>query len=340
MRRVTDLLPMPAGYFKLVLDLVGTTPARREALLEGTGIAPDGVHRLSEVTAGQQLQQIRNAYRLAPSGWGLSLGRHLQSVTHGYLGFGAVSAPTLGEGLALVERFTSVRNPTFASRSERQGPEYCLSFEPRVELLEEELRPLLETFFLAVQAIAETILGRPFDRGRLEIAGRPPHAGLYKEFFHVDVRFDADRSALVLPEEWLELKSPLADPAMYEASVRKLEEQAERLAGSRFVEARVAQLFASGSDAGLPMERVAKLLGVSTRTLIRRLGESGATYRELRDAHRRRRARVLLGTTQLTMGEIAARLGYEDPSNFARACHRWFGCAPGAARQGLQRPQA
>jgi AraC-like DNA-binding protein len=67
----------------------------------------------------------------------------------------------------------------------------------------------------------------------------------------------------------------------------------------------------------------------SKRTLIRRLGEAGTTYRELRDAHRRKLA-----------AEIAYRLGYEDASNFGKACHRWFGRSPGSLRKRLrQRPR-
>lgn len=337
MNRITDRLPMQAGYFKLITELVGTTPLRRRALLEGTGIDPDAPESMpAEITAGQQLRQVRNAHRLMPAGWGLAVGARFLAETHGPLGFGAVSAPTLGAALNLVERFTSVRNPNFASVSERRDEEHRLVFRPRFELLEEERLPLVETYFLSVQAIAEAVLARRLDRGRVEIIGRPAHWRLYRDYFHMEVRFEAEQDALTLPIELLARLSPLADREMFEASVRRLEQLEERLSGDGLVAARVVDLLASSSDAGLAMKAVAKRLGVSPRTLFRRLDDSGVSYRELRDAHRRRRAEALLTTTALTMGEIAARLGYEDASNFARACHRWFGCAPGAYRNRLQ----
>jgi AraC-like DNA-binding protein len=179
------------------------------------------------------------------------------------------------------------------------------------------------------------VLAHRLERGHIEIIGRPAHARLYRDYFHVEVRFDAEQDALCLPLELLDRRSPLADADMYESSIRRLEQLAERLSGPRFVAARVTDLIASSSDSGLPMEATAKLLAVSPRTLMRRLHDSGTSYRELRDGHRRRRAHTLLETTTLTMAEIAARLGYEDPSNFARACHRWFECAPGAVRERL-----
>lgn len=93
---------------------------------------------------------------------------------------------------------------------------------------------------------------------------------------------------------------------------------------------------ASGGHGGRSLEEVAKRLAVSPRTLIRRLAEAGTTYRELRDAHRRKRASELLSDTSLTAAEVAFRLGYEDASNFGKACQRWFGCSPGALQRRLR----
>jgi AraC-like DNA-binding protein len=336
MERSTDALPMPASYVKLVFDLLGTTPARRQALLEGTGIAVETIDRLGdEVTLGQRLRQIRNANRIMPAGWGLTVGRYLQPSTHGALGFGAVSAPTLGAAVALLERFAHVRNPSFDVFGNRRGEDYRLVFRPRCELFDEERVPLLETMLMSFQAIIEAVLARDLDRGHLEIVGRPTHAPLYRDHFHVPIRFNADEDAFVIPADLLDRRSPLADPEMYESSKRRLEEQADRLRGDRFVASRVVWLLTAGSDAGLPIETAAKRLGLSPRTLIRRLSDSGISYRKLHDDHRRQRAETLLTHSKLTLAEIAWRLGYEDTSNFSRACRRWFGRTPGAVRKQL-----
>ena len=93
-------------------------------------------------------------------------------------------------------------------------------------------------------------------------------------------------------------------------------------------------------DAATAPHRCATEIGaVSKRTLIRRLAEAGTTYRELRDAHRRKLAIELLSETSLTAAEIAYRLGYEDASNFGKACHRWFGRSPGSLRKRLRERQ-
>ena len=221
---------MPSSYLKLLFNLIGTTPARRQALLEGTGITVETFDRLGDVlTLGQQLRQLRNVNRLMPAGWGLAVGARLQPSTQGALGFGAVSAPTLGAALELVERYAHVRNPSFDAVGHREGERYRLALRARCELLEEERVPLRETSLLSFQAIIESVLSRELDRGHVEIAGRPGHAALYRDYFHVGVRFDAGEDAFVIPVDWLDRRSPLADPEMFESSARKLEELAERL---------------------------------------------------------------------------------------------------------------
>jgi len=213
-----------------------------------------------------------------------------------------------------------------------------IEIHERIDLLEEERIPLIETFLLSLQALAESILGRKLEGAKVEVSARPAHGDLYRRYFSGAVGFGCEVSALVVPESWLDHPSPFADPALHRVSVVKLEALAERLKGKRYTAALVEELMASGGQGGRPLEDVARRLSVSKRTLIRRLGEAGTTYRELRDAHRRKLAVAFLSDTSLTAAEIAYRLGYEDASNFGRACHRWFGRSPGALRKRLRRP--
>ena len=65
-------------------------------------------------------------------------------------------------------------------------------------------------------------------------------------------------------------------------------------------------------------------MGVSRRTLVRRLAEAGAGYRQLADAELRGRAERLLLSGAPNHAQIAEDLGYADPTSFSRACRRWF----------------
>jgi AraC-like DNA-binding protein len=78
---------------------------------------------------------------------------------------------------------------------------------------------------------------------------------------------------------------------------------------------------------------VARSLGVSVRTLQRRLSDMHLSYSNLLEEVRYRRALVLLRDTDTSMIEIARLLGYSDASHFSRAFRRWGQQSPTAYRR-------
>jgi AraC-like DNA-binding protein len=81
------------------------------------------------------------------------------------------------------------------------------------------------------------------------------------------------------------------------------------------------------------LERVAKRLHMSGRTLHRRLKEQGASFRLVVGEVRLELARRYLRERQATIGEIAFLLGFSEPSAFHRAFKRWTGHSPAAFRR-------
>jgi AraC-like DNA-binding protein len=75
----------------------------------------------------------------------------------------------------------------------------------------------------------------------------------------------------------------------------------------------------------------ARVLGVSVRTLQRRLRSDGTSFAELVEALRREMAFEYLDK-QLPLQEIAWLLGYSEPSAFHHAFKRWTGLTPEQAR--------
>jgi len=103
-----------------------------------------------------------------------------------------------------------------------------------------------------------------------------------------------------------------------------------------FVE-QVRALLMSGV-ASFNLEAAARALHLSARTLRRRLSEHGTTFQDLVGVIRRAESTRLLRTTSLSLDQLAARLGYSDASNFARAFQKWTGMTPGTFRSRDTRP--
>jgi AraC-like DNA-binding protein len=77
------------------------------------------------------------------------------------------------------------------------------------------------------------------------------------------------------------------------------------------------------------LRAVARELGVSTRTLQRRLSDEHVTFQELIVEARRELARHYLQYSSLELSETAYLLGYEDSNSFFRAFQQWEGTSPG-----------
>jgi AraC-like DNA-binding protein len=90
-------------------------------------------------------------------------------------------------------------------------------------------------------------------------------------------------------------------------------------------------------DLGADAKRVARALKLSTRTLQRRLDESGTTFSDLATRVRKDVAIEHIADETLTLDEIAARAGFSDVATFGRAFKRWTGQSPGEYRRALSR---
>ena len=87
----------------------------------------------------------------------------------------------------------------------------------------------------------------------------------------------------------------------------------------------VVSLLADGYPS---IHAAAETAGMSSRTLQRRLAEVGVTYSGLVSSTRTRQAMELLTNTEMPIADIAAELGYLDPSNFSRAFRRQTEVSP------------
>lgn len=173
----------------------------------------------------------------------------------------------------------------------------------------------------------------PILRVELSLA-EPDDPRLFVEEIGLLPLFAKARSRFVFPRRLLDL--PLA--GAHPQAAQLCEEQCQRLLAKRSqhdgLAGRIrAQLLACPGR--LPdMEQVASRLGMSSRTLRRRLDEEGSHFRQLLDEVRQALAEELLATGGLTLEEIAERLGYGEVSNFIHAFKRWKGVAPRRFQRG------
>jgi AraC-like DNA-binding protein len=84
---------------------------------------------------------------------------------------------------------------------------------------------------------------------------------------------------------------------------------------------------------------VARELGLSDRTLQRRIIDDGATFRQLLLEARQELAHEYLKRPEMDVTEVAFLLGYEDSNSFYRAFRTWEGMTPSQLRAVLERSE-
>jgi len=167
----------------------------------------------------------------------------------------------------------------------------------------------------------------------------PPPADLkpYQDAFKCPLRFNAPVNALLFAHADVTLPLPTAHPELAEVHERIASEHLQRLDPAQTCH-RVRAVIVRHLPDGEPRRpRIATILGMSERTLQRRLAAEGTSFQRLLDDTRRELARHYLGQRNLSLADIAYLLGFTDQSSFFRAARRWFGSSPGHFRIGLIR---
>ncbi len=159
----------------------------------------------------------------------------------------------------------------------------------------------------------------------------PARPTRHEQLLGAPVRFGHSVAAVSVPAASWRARLRSADPALREV-LRALAARLElgppptregdlELA----VRARLRALLPGGrAEAAL----VSRALGMSERTLHRRLREAGSTFREVLDRFREAESERLLGASRLPLAEVALRVGFSDQSAWNRAFRRWKGMAP------------
>jgi AraC-like DNA-binding protein len=326
--RLPRLHPTYARLLVIALRRAGVDPA--------AAVAAHG-YRLAQIEAGARLTPfalVRALVQALPQagreGEGLEIGALSPVTAHGSAGQAMIASQDLDEALRHLARFGGAR-----ARTTRFT--YALGAEhAEIEMIETldfgDIRPfILEAAVVQTVKVIAAVVGQDLD----DLVCRfpyppPPWAERYADHLPGPVEFGAARLGIRIPRAHLTLPGVSADPIAKEAAVRQCEREvaeidlAVRRDLAPWIRGRI-----EGANGDYPsLDAMAEALGLSPRTLIRRLKVKGVRYRDLIDQARAELASWRLAHTSDTVGEIAADLGYGDPSNFSRTFRRWRGETP------------
>ena len=311
-------------------------------LLRRVGLSErDLDNRQRRISANAQVRLLECAAEaLGDSAFGLHLAQQANLRQAGLLFYVTSAARTIGETLPLYERYCRIVNEAV-----------------RVKLLPIQNGVIVEFNFVGLsrhhfRQNAEFVLAANL-KGMRENVGRnirpirvtfahPRNSNLqeFERFFGCPVEYGSASDQWSFSNETLAVPLITGDPYLLE-TLQPFCDQAARERNTAVgtlrssVENEAQKLLPHGKA---NRQAVARALGMSERTLSRRLADEGTTYEELVDQLRRSLAFQYIKARSISVSQIAWLLGYEGSTSFNHAFVRWTGHSPSVVRKEKQLP--
>ena len=316
------------------LDDMGFDPGR---LLAGLGVSmEDLADPACRVSVRQGREVILRAMKMARGrALGLETGFREKITSVGIVGYAMLTAPTVGDavrlGLEMQKDTGSMLEFDMRASGEGVAVTAASRFsDPDIYVF------LVEEAFASFMGIGLALAGERFRPLRVEFAyPAPPQMDDYVRVFGPDIRFGAIENAFVFDPAWYGQPLTSADPFGHRQLLDFLAFNRARSREAAEVIESVERVLRPRLDAHPAIATVARELGMSERTLRRRLAESSTSFHGVLDDLKKNRALELLGNPQMSVEQIAYAIGFTDPHNFRRAFRRWTGSTPGALRRDL-----
>ncbi len=162
---------------------------------------------------------------------------------------------------------------------------------------------------------------------------KPPNIEFYRQHLGKNISFGHERCRVVFSKDYLNVPFAQANDVMKSLAENNCQSMLEKIKMQVSIERKVKNVVLMTPGLSSSREEVATALGMSSRTLTRRLNEEGMRFDEVRKEVQFQRAKDLLNASKLTINEIAPLVGFDNGSNFTRAFVKWSGHTPSEFRR-------
>jgi AraC-like DNA-binding protein len=265
---------------------------------------------------------------------GLLAARWVDSKHFGIGEYIARTRPTLQAAAELYGRYMPLLGDGMGVALERVGTQVVMRlwFSPELVIHEAAYEFALAIGVLRARRVAGIPELSPVSVHFMH--ARPADISRHERVFRCPVYFGAEITHVVLSPKALETKLPGAEPVLGALLERQADALLEQLPRGNAVSSRVRALLAGELDLSVASgPRVARRLGMSVRTLSRKLEAEGTSYRALIDDARKHVALRELAHGGRTLSELSARLGFASTQAFHRAFKRWTGTTAARMRK-------
>ncbi len=287
-----------------------------------------------QLTPQQELRFTELALdALATPGIGLTLGQRYHLSSYGMLGLAAMTSSNLQEAFKIIFKYIQMTWTYMHFSLEQDDGLAIFSMEKNYDMGNCHRymvdRDMVATYVFACEVLGEKL---PLEYVSLTL-NESENAAQYEQIFNCPVTFNQDTNKICFDKNYLQ--QPLAQSAIETSAV--YEEQCQKVCSYLDVEGsfteRVRFQLIQTSEQISHLETLAQRMFTTRRNIQRKLAAEGTTFKELIEDIRKAQALEHLNQGDLSIEEIAEKLGYSDAASFSHAFKRWTGYPPGAKRR-------
>ncbi len=320
--------PMYAAVADVLLGFAEELGLSRRQGLEAAGLQPEDLARPEApipFEAPIRVWQYMLAHR-PDQPLGLMLAEKMRPDAFGLAGHLFRHSESLEQVVERMTQYQALVDPALDLRIVANGDQLRVEFhhDPRVLELAHPLEGMIGA---GVHTLREWVAS-PL-AVQVWFAHPPLHSReVYARYLDVPVLFEQPANAIVVPTAAMSAPIDQADPAVAQFLKRLADERLVDQGDDSLTQRVAAAIEVRLRDPALSQDDVATDLGMSVRTMQRRLREEGHNYTQILDRVRREVAERLLRAGSHAVYEVADELGYAEPASFTRAFRRWTGQAP------------
>jgi AraC-like DNA-binding protein len=298
----------------------------------------DFVHLPSPIEAVDKLQAVPADHffalheyldeKLGP-GFSVRVGRQMKIEDYGVLGLSWRTCSWAGEIFDRCERYFRLLSDTYVFQVKKEDE---LS---HVYLFRNAHRRGValsnEATFAATVVILQAMTESPISPVRVTFMHGPAKSLVsFEEVFRCPVAFRQPHNSISYRRRDLEMRTAKADASINAFLLARVEEATQGLeVSANRIAYEVEELIRDALPSGIPsIIQISEHMGMSNRTLTRRLAESGFSFRDLISKTQQSVAVDLLKNSSQNVSEIAFQTGFSEQSAFNRAFKRWLGSSP------------
>lgn len=304
-------------------------------ILEEADIAIESLSKSDHmITPAQELCFIRKVVeQVNVPDLGLQVGvRHYPSTTYGMLGLAMMTSKNLYQCLKFIMENISLSPTYFAADLNEEKDLAFIQFNT-VRDMGSLFQYMIDRDMSGGYILLNELLGKNITVEYIELTqSGSNYIESYNKLYNCPIKFNSQHNRMAFKKSWLYEPLPKADEDTSMSFLVQCESAAQSLLSRYSLSEHIRRYLCITPLSLAHLENVATVFNATSRTLQRKLKEENTTFQKLQDEVRHNMAIEYLTTTELSIDEIADRIGYSEKSAFSHAFKRWTKTTPASYR--------